>query len=54
MLRYAAVFLLIAIIAGVFGFSSLAGTAAWFAKLLFVVFLVAFIISSLIGRKPKL
>ncbi|MBS0659981.1 MAG: DUF1328 domain-containing protein [Verrucomicrobia bacterium] len=40
MLHYAIVFLIVAIIAAVLGFGALAGTAAWIAKVLFVVFLV--------------
>jgi uncharacterized membrane protein YtjA (UPF0391 family) len=44
MLYYALGFLLVAIVAGVLGFGVIAGTAAWIAKVLFVVFLVMFII----------
>ena len=51
MLSWAATFLIIALIAGVLGFSSIAGTAAGFAKVLFVVFLVIFVISLVLGRK---
>ena len=40
MLRWAIIFLIVAIIAAVFGFGGIAGEAAWIAKLLFVVFLV--------------
>ena len=46
----AIVFLVIAIIAAVLGFGYIAGTAAWIAKILFVIFLILFIIS-LIRRK---
>lgn len=45
MLHYAVVFLVIALIAGVLGFGVIAGTAAWIAKVLFVVFLVLFLVS---------
>ena len=51
MLRYALIFLVIAIIAGVLGFGSLSGTAAWIAKVLVLVFLVLFVISLLRGKK---
>ena len=54
MLRYAIVFLLIALVAGIFGFTALQGTAMWIAKVLFVVFLVLFIISLVLGRKSPL
>jgi len=51
MLRYAVIFLVIALIAGLLGFAGLSGTAAWIAKLLVVVFLVLFVISLLRGKK---
>lgn len=51
MLSWAITFLIIAIIAAVFGFAGIAGTAAWIAKLLFVVFLVLFIASLIFGRR---
>jgi uncharacterized membrane protein YtjA (UPF0391 family) len=54
MLYYALVFLLVAILAGLFGFYNLEGTAAWIAKVLFIVFLVLFVVSLITGRKPKL
>lgn len=47
MLHYAIVFLIIAIIAAVLGFGVIAGTAAWLAKILFVVFLILAIVSFL-------
>ena len=42
-LGMAVVFLIIAIIAAIFGFGVVAGTAAWIAKVLFVIFLILFI-----------
>lgn len=54
MLHYAVVFLIVAIIAGVLGFGYIAGTAAWIAKILFVVFLVLFLVSLIKGRGPKI
>ena len=51
MLRYALIFLVVAIIAGALGFASLAGTAAWIAKVLVVVFLILFLISLFRGKK---
>jgi uncharacterized membrane protein YtjA (UPF0391 family) len=49
MLYWAAVFLVIAIIAGLLGFGAIAFAAAGIAKVLFFVFLILFIIS-LIGN----
>jgi uncharacterized membrane protein YtjA (UPF0391 family) len=48
------VFLIIALIAGVFGFWGLEGTAMWFAKVLFVVFLILFVVSLVMGRRGPL
>ncbi len=53
MLHYAIVFLIIALIAGALGFFAVAGTAAWIAKILFVVFLVLFLVSLMTGKKPS-
>ena len=49
MLSYAITFLIIALIAGVLGFGVIAGTAATIAKICFVVFLVLFLVSALVG-----
>ncbi|MCC6471037.1 MAG: DUF1328 domain-containing protein [Alphaproteobacteria bacterium] len=43
MLTWALIFLVVAMVAGAFGFWGLASTAAGFAKVLFVVFLVLFL-----------
>ncbi len=53
MLHYAVVFLIIAILAAVFGFTGAAGTAAWIAQVLFVLFLVLFVVSLVTGRRPS-
>ena len=50
MLRYAIIFLIIAVIAAVFGFGGIAGEATWIAKILVFVFLVMFVISLVMGR----
>ena len=50
MLNYAITFLIIALVAGLLGFFAIAGLAATIAKVLFFVFLVAFVISLLTGR----
>jgi uncharacterized membrane protein YtjA (UPF0391 family) len=53
MLSWAILFLVIALIAGVLGFGVVAGTAAWIAKLLFVVFIVLFLVSLISGRRVR-
>ncbi len=50
MLRWAAIFFIIAIIAAVLGFGVIAGAAAGVAKVLFIVFLI-FAVLSLLSRK---
>ena len=56
MLRWALVFLVLALIAGVLGFTNVAGTSMDIAKILFFIFLVLFVVSLLVGlvrgRKP--
>jgi uncharacterized membrane protein YtjA (UPF0391 family) len=53
MLYWALVFLLIAIVAGLLGFGAIAFAAAGIAKLLFIVFLIAFLVSLVVhlGRR---
>jgi uncharacterized membrane protein YtjA (UPF0391 family) len=51
MLRYAVIFLIVAIIAAVFGYGGIAGDAAWIAKILLIVFLILAVVSFLFGRK---
>jgi uncharacterized membrane protein YtjA (UPF0391 family) len=51
MLNWAVTFFIIAIVAAVFGFTNIAGSAIDIAKVLFVVFLVLAGISFMIGRK---
>lgn len=45
MLGWAIAFLVIALIAGAFGFRGVSGAATGFAKLLFFVFLVLFVLA---------
>jgi uncharacterized membrane protein YtjA (UPF0391 family) len=54
MLHYAVVFLIIALIAALFGFGVIASTAAGIAKILFLVFLVLFVVSLLMGRRAQI
>lgn len=53
MLRWSLVFLLVALIAGFLGFGALEGMAMWFAQALFVLFLVLFLVSLVVGRAPR-
>ena len=52
MLRYAIIFLIIALIAAALGFGNIAGTASEIARILFVVFLVCFVVTLIFGRRP--
>ncbi|MCC6547988.1 DUF1328 domain-containing protein [Candidatus Sumerlaeota bacterium] len=51
MLGWAITFLVVALIAGIFGFAGIVGAAAGFAKVLFFVFLMLFIVSLVMGRR---
>ena len=53
MLHWTIIFLVLAIIAGVLGFTTIAGAAMSFAKILFFIFLIIFVISLIMGRKPR-
>ena len=55
MLRWAAVFFIIAIIAAIFGFGNIAAGATDIAKILFFIFIILFVISllfNLVRGKP--
>ncbi len=49
MLYWAAVFFIIALIAGVLGFGGIAAGAVGIAKILFFFFLILFVVSLLLG-----
>jgi uncharacterized membrane protein YtjA (UPF0391 family) len=49
MLRWALIFLLIGLVAGLLGFTSLAGASFAIAKILFFVFLVLFLVFLVAG-----
>ena len=51
MLYYTIVFLIIAIVAAIFGFGGISVAAAGIAKLLFFIFLILFIVSLIFGRR---
>jgi uncharacterized membrane protein YtjA (UPF0391 family) len=49
MLYWALLFLVVAIVAGIFGFGGIAATASSIAQVLFFIFLVLFIVSLFFG-----
>ena len=51
MLRWAIGFLIVAIIAAIFGFGNIAEEATGIAKILFFVFIVLFVVSLVLGRR---
>ena len=51
MLRWAILFLIVAIIAGVFGFGGIVAVATDIARLLFLVFMVLFVVALVAGRR---
>lgn len=58
MLRWAAIFFIIAIVAAIFGFGDIADGATDIARILFFVFLILFLISVIMkllkGKGPKI
>jgi uncharacterized membrane protein YtjA (UPF0391 family) len=53
MLRWALIFLIVAVIAGIFGFAGIMVAAAGIAKLLFYLFLVLFLVSLVMGLTSR-
>jgi len=51
MLPWAILLLIVAIVAGVFGFGGIAAAATDIARLLFVVFLALFVVALFVGRR---
>jgi len=51
MISWALTFLVLALIAGMLGFTAIAGTALEIAKILFFLFLILFVVSLLMGRR---
>jgi uncharacterized membrane protein YtjA (UPF0391 family) len=51
MLRWTVIFLIIAIIAAIFGFGNIAAGATDIARILFFIFIVLFILSLIRGRR---
>ena len=54
MLHYVLIFLIIALVAAVFGFGGIVGTSLYIAKILLFVFVVLLVISLVTGRRPKI
>lgn len=58
MLRWALIFLIVALIAALFGFTGIAGQSMYFARVLFFIFLVVFLVSLvyglITGKRPRL
>jgi uncharacterized membrane protein YtjA (UPF0391 family) len=54
MLKWTAVFLVIAIVAAALGFSGLVDGGAWLAKVVFVLFAVLFILSLIFRTRPPI
>jgi uncharacterized membrane protein YtjA (UPF0391 family) len=53
MLSWAIFFLVLALVAALFGFGVIASAAVGIAKILFFVFLVLFIVALILGRRPR-
>jgi uncharacterized membrane protein YtjA (UPF0391 family) len=51
MLKWSLIFFIFALIAGLLGFTSIAGASMGIAKILFVLFLILFIVTLVLGRK---
>ena len=52
MIGWAVTFLIVGLIAGLLGFTGIAGTAVYFAWILFVVGLILAVVFFLVGRRP--
>lgn len=53
MLKWAAIFFLIAIVAAVLGFGGIAAGAVEIAKVLFFVFLILFVVTLIMGMRRQ-
>jgi len=53
MLRWALMFLVVALVAALFGFTDVAGTSMVAAKIVFFVFLVLFVVSLVMGGRTR-
>ena len=50
MLRWALLFLVVALVAGLLGFTDVYAAAKGIARILFIIFLVLFVVSLIMGR----
>jgi uncharacterized membrane protein YtjA (UPF0391 family) len=53
MLRWTIIFLIIALVAAVFGFGNVAAGATSIAKVLFFIFIVLFLVTLIAGRRTR-
>jgi uncharacterized membrane protein YtjA (UPF0391 family) len=53
MLAWALIFLVVALVSAVFGFTEIAAAAAGIAKIIFFVFLVLFMVSLIFGMRGR-
>lgn len=53
MLRWTIIFLIIALVAAVFGFGNVAAGATSIAKVLFFIFIVLFLVTLIAGRRGR-
>jgi uncharacterized membrane protein YtjA (UPF0391 family) len=53
LLSWTVIFLLIAVVAGLFGFGVIASAAAGIAQIIFFLFLVLFVVALLRGWRPR-
>lgn len=53
MFGWGLIFLIVALVAAALGFGALAGTAAFAAKIIFIVAIIVFIVSLFTGRGPR-
>ncbi|MEK3682627.1 DUF1328 domain-containing protein [Paenibacillus sp. LMG 31459] len=53
MLRWSVILLVVALIAGIFGFFNIVAAAVGIAKVLFYIFLVLFVVSLFMGRRGR-
>jgi uncharacterized membrane protein YtjA (UPF0391 family) len=53
MIRWTVIFLIIAIVAAIFGFGGIAAGAAYFAKVIFFIAVVIFLVSLIAGATRR-
>jgi len=53
MLRWSVIFLVVALVAALFGFGGIAAAATDIARVLFIIFLVLFVISLVMGMMRR-